>query len=271
MTDPTEDTVPPDATIEEIAAEPLRPADNTAADAQPVAGGRAIEVVFTGEPAPASSAACRSTSPYVRRCCWRGRMNTANRSPTANGGPVRLVVPGWAGASPASSGRFQIDVVLNTPFAGYWNAERYIMVDATGRRCGPCAKCPVKSVIVWPGHGAELRQGTYTVFLFAWSGFGEIKGVDVSTDDQRTWSPARLTKGEGPLAWSRWEVTWTPRARTARDAGRPRDAPSRQRATGDGGLEQVRLPDERDTRAHHQRSGLNGRRRTPAGLGRRAG
>jgi hypothetical protein len=69
---------------------------------------------------------------------------------------------------------------------------------------------PVKSVIAWPGDRTNLQQGTHSVFGFAWSGFGEITGVEVSVDDQRTWAPARVVRGDGPLAWARWEYTWRP-------------------------------------------------------------
>ena len=50
------------------------------------------------------------------------------------------------------------------------------------------------------------------VFGFAWSGYAPIRGVEVSADDLRSWQPARLMRGEGPLAWTRWEYTWTPAA-----------------------------------------------------------
>jgi DMSO/TMAO reductase YedYZ molybdopterin-dependent catalytic subunit len=128
--------------------------------------------------------------------------------PHPNGGPVRIVVPRWAGIAsvkwPAS-----IEVV-NTPFHGYFNAERYIFVDSTGRTVGTVREMPVKSVIGWPADGERVRRAPQTVFGFAWSGRGPIERVDVSTDGQHTWSPARLRRGDGPLAWTRWEFDWTP-------------------------------------------------------------
>jgi hypothetical protein len=57
-----------------------------------------------------------------------------------------------------------------------------------------------------------MPSGSHTVFGFAWSGFGQIERVEVSTDGQRTWQPARLTRGSGPLAWTRWEVGWSPQS-----------------------------------------------------------
>ena len=131
--------------------------------------------------------------------------------PWPNGGPARLIVPRWAGiASVKWPARIEL---VNTPFQGHFNAERYIMVDADGRTLRTVREMPVKSVIAWPGEGETLRAGPHTVFGFAWSGLGQIDRVDVSTDNQQTWSPAELIRGTGPLAWTRWEYAWSATAR----------------------------------------------------------
>lgn len=128
--------------------------------------------------------------------------------PPPNGGPVRLVVPGWAGiASVKWPARIE---VVNTPFRGHFNAERYIIVDEAGRTLRTVREMPVKSIIAQPSHGETVDAVEQTAFGFAWSGTGEIARVDVSTDGGRGWSPARLVAGEGPLAWTRWEFQWTP-------------------------------------------------------------
>jgi DMSO/TMAO reductase YedYZ molybdopterin-dependent catalytic subunit len=128
--------------------------------------------------------------------------------PAANGGPVRLLVPRWAGIA---SVKWPSTIELtSTPFRGYYNAERYIFVDANGRTVATVREMPVKSVIARPGDGERLRLAPYTAFGFAWSGFGSIARVDVSTDNQQSWSAATLMPGRGPLAWTRWEHTWTP-------------------------------------------------------------
>jgi len=127
--------------------------------------------------------------------------------PWPNGGPVRLLVPRWAGiASVKWLARIE---VVNTPFQGYWNAERYVMVDAYGQTLRAVREMPVKSVIAWPTDGETVRAGSHAVFGFAWSGFGQVERVEVSTDQQQTWQSARLSRGSGPLAWTRWEYSWT--------------------------------------------------------------
>jgi DMSO/TMAO reductase YedYZ molybdopterin-dependent catalytic subunit len=131
--------------------------------------------------------------------------------PAPNGGPVRLVVPRWAGIA---SVKWPIRLeVVNTPFAGYYNAQRYIFVDADGRMQRVVRELPVKSVIAAPAEGSTLSQKVQTLFGFAWSGFGSIERVEVSTDGGDTWQAARLQAGSGPLAWTRWELAWTPSTR----------------------------------------------------------
>ncbi|HEX8968112.1 MAG TPA: sulfite oxidase [Chloroflexota bacterium] len=130
--------------------------------------------------------------------------------PAPNGGPVRLLVPRWAGiASVKWPARLEL---VNTPFQGYYNAQRYIVVDADGRTTGSVREMPVKSVIAWPAEGEQLAAAACTLRGFAWSGRAPIERVEVSIDNQRTWSPARLIRGDGPLAWTRWEYAWNPRS-----------------------------------------------------------
>ena len=126
--------------------------------------------------------------------------------PVANGGPIRLVVPGWAGIA---SVKWPVRMeVVNTAFRGHYNAERYIIVDEAGQTLRTVRELPVKSVFAWPSDGERVRPGSVTLFGFAWSGHAPIERVEVSTDGQRTWSEARLVRGEGDLAWTRWEHTW---------------------------------------------------------------
>ncbi len=131
--------------------------------------------------------------------------------PAANGGPARLVVPRWAGiASVKWPARIE---VTNRPFTGYYNAQRYIVVDANGQTTGIVREMPVKSIVAWPDEAQRIPLATHDVFGFAWSGHAPIERVEISTDGQRTWTPAQLTRGEGELAWTRWDFRWTPAAR----------------------------------------------------------
>jgi hypothetical protein len=57
-----------------------------------------------------------------------------------------------------------------------------------------------------------VSPGRHVLRGMAWSGYGPITGVEVSTDDRRTWAPATLAAPVSPFAWTPWEFTW--------DAGR---------------------------------------------------
>lgn len=171
----------------------------------------AIEVVTTGYDADAAGTNFQRTLPLetalLPEVLLAYEMN-GEPIPWANGGPVRLLVPRWAGiASVKWPARIEL---VNAPYRCYYNVERYIFVDADGRTVGSVGKMPVKSIIAWPAEGERLGSGPHTVFGFAWSGHGSIPRVDVSSDGQTSWSPARLTPGNGPLAWTRWEYDWTP-------------------------------------------------------------
>src|SRR5213075_273569 len=42
----------------------------------------------------------------------------------------------------------------------------------------------------------------------AWSGHGEIRRVEVSTDGGATWADAKLGDAPGPHAWRAWSHRW---------------------------------------------------------------
>ena len=44
----------------------------------------------------------------------------------------------------------------------------------------------------------------------AWSGWGQIERVEVSTDGGATWADAALGDAPGPHAWRAWSLAWTP-------------------------------------------------------------
>jgi len=181
----------------------------------------AIEVVGTGADSPEFQRGLPLAVAMQPDVLLAFEMN-GEPIPSPNGGPVRLVVPRWAGIA---SVKWPIRLeVVNRPFAGYYNAQRYIFVDAEGRTQRTVRELPVKSVIAWPAEGAVLPRKEHTLFGFAWSGNGVVERVDVSTDGCATWRAARLARG-GPLGWTRWELDWTPaQSGTVRIASRATDS-----------------------------------------------
>jgi hypothetical protein len=53
-------------------------------------------------------------------------------------------------------------------------------------------------------------NGNVMVQGVAWTGEGRIVSVEVSADEGKTWSRARLTGDEVPYAWRMWEHDWRP-------------------------------------------------------------
>jgi len=141
--------------------------------------------------------------------------------PTAHGGPVRLLVPGWAGIA---STKWLVGIdVQSHPFDGFWNTDNYVFWDASGSALRPIAEMPPKSLIAVPQEGASIIAGPVAISGWAWSGYGGIQQVQVSLDAGATWQRAEL--GESPgRGWRRWEYPWQATPGTHRIAARATDA-----------------------------------------------
>src|SRR5437870_1711860 len=84
----------------------------------------AVEVVATGGDADSFQRALPLETAMQPAVLLAYEMN-GEPIPPPNGGPVRLIIPGWAGIA---SVKWPVRMELvATPFRGYWNAERYIM------------------------------------------------------------------------------------------------------------------------------------------------
>src|SRR5262249_21298116 len=71
---------------------------------------------------------------------------------------------------------------------------------------------PVKSIIARPGDGSHVRLGPLRISGAAWAGENEVKRVDISTDEGRTWQPTTFGPDKARYAWQLWESLWTPPA-----------------------------------------------------------
>jgi DMSO/TMAO reductase YedYZ molybdopterin-dependent catalytic subunit len=125
--------------------------------------------------------------------------------PVAHGGPLRLLVPGWAGI--ASTKWLTGIEAIGRAFDGFWNTENYVIWDERGDPLRPVAEMPPKSVIVTPAEGQTISPGPVTVAGWAWSGFSPIQTVEVSTNVGNGWQRAELHPGE-PHGWRRWNLLW---------------------------------------------------------------
>jgi DMSO/TMAO reductase YedYZ molybdopterin-dependent catalytic subunit len=125
--------------------------------------------------------------------------------PLAHGGPVRLLVPGWAGIA---STKWLIALeALDRPFDGFWNTDNYVFWNERGDALRPIAEMPTKSLIATPLEGASLLAGQVQIAGWAWSGFAPVRSVEVSCDGGHSWQAAELHPGERH-GWRRWQYTW---------------------------------------------------------------
>jgi DMSO/TMAO reductase YedYZ molybdopterin-dependent catalytic subunit len=161
--------------------------------------------------------------------------------PVAHGFPLRAIVSGWEGAYSVKwlthlrvSDRDHDGAFVQ---AGYRYPRRPV---APGTLVSPADTVPltglaVKSLITAPAPGAAVAPGPIRIAGFAWGGETAIGRVEVSTDNGRTWAPARLGSDRAPYAWRQFEFTW--------QAGEPGSYVILSRATDIDGRVQPLVPD----------------------------
>lgn len=136
-------------------------------------------------------------------------MNGAPLTPS-HGFPLRLVVPGWYGVA---SVKWLAEIrAIEQPFAGHFQAEKYIYVGEPGvPENAPVREMRVRSLIAEPPDGARCPVGrTVELAGTAWSGSGRIASIEVSTDGGASWLAARPLPGAGEYAAVPWRFSWRP-------------------------------------------------------------
>jgi sulfane dehydrogenase subunit SoxC len=132
--------------------------------------------------------------------------------PPQHGFPLRLVVPGWYGMTNVKW--LARITLLERPFQGYQNSVAYRIYGPEGEPGEPVTRMLPRSLMVPPGvpdfltRERHLYAGPVALSGRAWSGFGPIERVDVSTDGGETFAPATLDEPLGPAAWRRWRFAW---------------------------------------------------------------
>jgi len=123
--------------------------------------------------------------------------------PNIHGGPVRLVVPGWAGSlSQKWLTRIWVrDKEHDGPGMTEFSYRVPIKPMVPGEKGDPAnfrilESMPVRSIITNPANGAKLAAGTKELKLrgASWAGDLTVKQVDVSTDFGATWQKVNLGK-----------------------------------------------------------------------------
>jgi sulfane dehydrogenase subunit SoxC len=130
----------------------------------------------------------------------------------AHGFPLRLVVPSWYGM--ASVKWLKAITVIDHPFQGVEQKLVYRLAFSPYSEGLPVRKKFVRAAMKPPGIPDLLTRtrfveaGAVQLRGMAWSGFGAIAKVEISTDDRRTWSPAVLQPPASPHTWTPWQFTW---------------------------------------------------------------
>lgn len=125
--------------------------------------------------------------------------------PVEHGYPLRVVVPGWYGVT---SVKWLSEIeVIGEPFAGYFQAERYLY---EWERGGQLIKEPVtlqrvRAMVTEPASGEEVEPGDLAVRGVAWSGAAAIARVEVSVGGG-PWEEARLVGERRRNSWQWWEL-----------------------------------------------------------------
>lgn len=137
--------------------------------------------------------------------------------PDLHGGPVRLIVPGWDGASWVKWVS-RIDVVEKMHGGFYMNpAYRYpknpVMPGAAAKpeELDVLEGMAVKSFFAKPADQAKAAVGAAVMLTGpAWAGEHRVVRVEVSADGGATWKPAALSKQDFAFSWRIWSYEWKP-------------------------------------------------------------
>jgi sulfite oxidase len=139
--------------------------------------------------------------------------------PVLHGGPVRLVVPGWAGNNWFKWVR-RI-VVAREEAPGLYMQTSYRMprtpvppsAAPSAIPMNPVTWMNVKSLITWPQRGVDIPAGPVEVRGIAWTGRGHITKVDVRIDQDDRWLSASLLGEPEQGPWRPWRLRWEPSRR----------------------------------------------------------
>jgi len=131
--------------------------------------------------------------------------------PIDHGFPARVLAPGWVGIN---SVKWVNRITVSTePIRTDKNTTSYVLVGPDYQPQPPALGPPVNSQVIksalclpWP---ATLRAGQQKVVGYAWSPFGKIRGVEMSTDGGKTFENASLAGPNVEQAGTRWEYSFS--------------------------------------------------------------
>jgi DMSO/TMAO reductase YedYZ molybdopterin-dependent catalytic subunit len=129
-----------------------------------------------------------------------------------HGFPLRLVVPGWYGM--ASVKWLHEITLLTEPFSGFFQTQEYVYIGEEGTADNtPVTNMRVRSLILEPEKGASFDQETVQISGIAWTGAGKVTKVELSFDEGKNWTTAKIRPANIAYGTARWEYHWKPEHR----------------------------------------------------------
>jgi sulfane dehydrogenase subunit SoxC len=128
-----------------------------------------------------------------------------------HGFPLRLVVPGWYGMT-SVKWLSAIEAVAE-PFHGF-QMEAYRVRQQPEDEGEPVTRMYPRSLLVPPGFPDFLTRrrfvdvGRHVLQGRAWSGWGPVERVEVSSDGSDSWADAAVGEPASPYTWVPWTFTW---------------------------------------------------------------
>jgi DMSO/TMAO reductase YedYZ molybdopterin-dependent catalytic subunit len=132
--------------------------------------------------------------------------------PPQHGFPLRLVVPGWYGMTNVKW--LSRITVLAEPYEGFQQSWAYRYRQSEDEDGVPVTRMAPRALMAPPGipdfmtRERFVQRGPVRIEGRAWSGWGPIARVEVSTDGGVTWVEAELGAPLSPAAWRGWSYEW---------------------------------------------------------------
>jgi sulfane dehydrogenase subunit SoxC len=139
----------------------------------------------------------------------------------AHGFPMRLVMPGF-------EGNLNIKWLRrlkfgDQPWMTRWETARYTQLQANGKATQFQLRMEANSVITSPSGTMVIKPGYQRITGLAWSGYGKIARVEISTDGARSWKEAQLNLPVLAKAQTRFQMDWTWDGKPAKIVSRSTD------------------------------------------------
>jgi len=122
------------------------------------------------------------------------------------GYPARLLLPGWEGNTNVKWLR-RIELA-DQPFMTREETSKYSdpLTNDTARIFS--FVMDARSLITYPTYPVTVTKGWIEISGIAWTGYGKIARVDISTDNGKTWDAANLQAPVLPKAHTRFRHLW---------------------------------------------------------------